>query len=298
MVNKPKAILAGPFIGELFWEIFRFAPIVLYKKFIEYKNEADLIVWTRPDRFDIYGNASNILVPLRLDENNYTQDCYSMTGFSESEYNNLSKLIRFNFEERYDIIEHIYPNISNRNYCNKFQFYNKKCSYEYFPRLENKKIVDETISPDKKIIVLAPRYRKGLSRNWDKWQEFYDLLSETDLVNKFQFVICGKEPDYIKDEKNRFLDINYFPKNEDVSLIGYTIEIIKKSILTVGSQSGIPNISLLLKVPVLEWGHEKKFHTIDYNVFNTPVDFIEDYNYSLEPKIIIEKMEKILGRIK
>ena len=167
--------------------------------------------------------------------------------------------------------------------------------FKYSPRNENKKLIDDKIITDKKIVVLAPRYRKGMKRNWAYWQELYDMIySNKNLINKYEFVICGKYPDCIPDKYYRFLDINNFPKTKDTSLIGLTIEIMKKAYYTIGSQSGIPNISLLFNVPALEWGHQKRLHTIDYNIHKTKVTFLEDMKYCLKPEIIYKEIIKVL----
>jgi hypothetical protein len=111
------------------------------------------------------------------------------------------------------------------------------------------------------------------------------------LKDKFEFIICGRKPDYIPDE--RFLDINNF--KIEGTLIGITIELIKKAKLVVGSQSAIPSLALLLKTPVLQWGHNRKILTTDeYNPFHTQNNFIDDSKYNREAKIILEEMKKII----
>jgi len=55
-----KAYLFGPFFGELSWEYFRFAPYAIYLKKIS--PDIKMIVFTRPSRFDLYGQYADILV--------------------------------------------------------------------------------------------------------------------------------------------------------------------------------------------------------------------------------------------
>ena len=167
-------------------------------------------------------------------------------------------------------------------------------NYDYLPRKSNQEIIQKYMN-GKPVVILAPRYREGLKRNWSYWDQLYDMIWETkELIEKYNFIICGRYPDYIPDYKNRFLDINKMDQNINTSLIGLTIECMKKSILTIGSQSAIPNISLLFDVPVLEWGHQKYLHTVTYNIKNTKITFLEDLTYSISPKIIYHEIIKIL----
>jgi hypothetical protein len=71
-------------------------------------------------------------------------------------------------------------------------------------------------------------------------------------MDNYEFILCGKEGEYIKDERNRFLDINNIQLNDNTSLIGILLSLMDKSILTIGSQSAIPNLSLLKKIKVIE----------------------------------------------
>ena len=85
-------------------------------------------------------------------------------------------------------------------------------------------------------------------------------------MNDFNFILCGKSGEYIPDKKNRFYDINKIEVNEQSSLVGLLLVALQRAVFTVSSQSAIPNISLLLGTPVLEWGHQKKLHESVYNV--------------------------------
>jgi hypothetical protein len=82
--------------------------------------------------------------------------------------------------------------------------------------------------------------------------------------------------------------------SDSVSHAGITIEFLKIALLTVGSQSSVPLLSLLLKTPCLMWGHQRYLHTVSYNVLKTPVVFLDDENYTLSPKIIFDKIVEVL----
>jgi hypothetical protein len=294
---KEKVLLAGPCLGELWWDFERFAPYVFWKK-KELEQEHGKIMLAcldRRDRFDIWGMNSDVLVPLDIpgDGSIYKQDCFRLTNFPIARYNMLLENFRKHYSN-YEILEHIYPKIDNKEFLNKQQFPKDKKLYDFIPRASNKQLIDSYLKTEKPIVAIAPRFRAGFPRNWSYWIKLYDFIDHSKELKNYCFVICGKDPDYVPDKQGRFHDVNKIKLNGSSSLIGITIELLKKSILTVGSQSSIPNISLLLGTPTLEWGDQKKFHSVDYNIRNTAVTFIEDIHYRLDPKIIGLEMVKIL----
>jgi len=294
---KEKIILAGPILGELWWEFERFAPYVFWrKKELEQKHgKIMLSCLTRRDRFDIWGINCDILVPLDIPGDGliYKQDCFRLTNFPIARYNILLENFQKHYSN-YEILEYIYPKIDGKEFLNKHQFPNDKKLYDFTPRASNKQLIDNYIKTENPIIALAPRFRNGFPRNWSYWTKFYDLIGREKELEKYCFVICGKDPDYVPDRQDRFYDVNKIKLDGSSSLIGITIELIKKSILLVGSQSSLPNISLLLGTEVLEWGDQKENHTVKYNVRNTPVTFIEDMQYRLDPRTVVLEMMKIL----
>jgi len=291
-----KAILLGPCIGELFWEFARFSPILPYYHKKYHKQNVKFIVMTRQDRFDMYGMYADILVPLRIDGDGskFKADCFRLMGYSIDKYKNIVKRFNKQYRKRFDVLEHIYPKLENKRFAQKQQFPKTNMAFKWKPRIENERAINSYIKNDKPIVVLAPRYRKGMKRNWPYWSQLYDLIYNSDMYNRYNFVICGKSPDYIPDEKDRFYDINKIKLTNEISTIGLTIDIIKKSDLTIGSQSGIPNISMLLGTNVITWGHQKKLHEKVYNIKNTPIHFIEDMKYKLESNKVFNKMIKLL----
>lgn len=296
---KEKAIICGPFISENGWEILRLCPYCLWVKLKKYKNQnVKMIVYTRPDRFDLYGEIADVLVPLRIegDYEKYKGNCFRLDGFPDKEYKKLIDKIYSKYKDQYDILEHIYPDVSKAKYSFKNQYPQKHMIHKFYPRKRNLELVNTFLNNNKKNIVLAPRFRKGFKRNWPHWVNLYDLIVENKLHEKYNFIICGKEPEYIKDPHNRLLDINSIVLDNDSSLIGVTIETIKKSVLTVGSQSAIPNLSLSVGTKVLEWGDQKFFHSKLYNFHNIPITFIEDPKYNIEPKLILKSIIKTLKK--
>ncbi len=291
---KEKAILFGPMIGELGWCILRFSSLLPYykKHYPDYK----FIIFTRPDRFDLWGEHCDILVPLKIEGDGikYKPDCYRLIGFPVDEYKKLANRFYNQFAKKFDIVKHIYPNIDGKNFANKNQYPQKQFKYKWKPRVANYNVIQKYLPLDKETIILAPRYRNGMRRNWPHWDKLYDLIYSSDLYKKYNFIICGKSPDYVIDSKNRFYDINKIELNSDISTIGLTIEAIKRSVLTVGSQSGIPNLSMMLGVPVLEWGHQRQQHELTYNIKKTKIYFLDDMKYNIDPLVIFNKMKDIL----
>jgi hypothetical protein len=258
-------------VGELGWELLRFAPYVLWYKT---KNpDCKLIVQTRVDRFDLYGKYCDQFVPLILDDN-YIQNCFGLTGLKNNEYNNLIKSLNEKFYQNYSIKKCIYPVIEGKQFTRKDQFKLNEMIYDFKPRDNNFLVCDKFITSSKPLVVLAPRYRKNVYRNWNQWDSFYDMIYEDSFLRQFDFVICGKHPDYVVDKKGRFYDINDISQSEDISLIGITIAILKRAILTVGTQSSIPNLSNLVGTSTLQWGHQQHQHEKVYNVKKTKTHFI------------------------
>lgn len=296
-----KAILFGPCIGELYWEVARFAMILPYYKQQKYKNQQiKYIVLTREERFDLYGKNANILVPLRIsgDYSKYQPNCYRLDGFPISDYKSIASKFYTNYLKEYSIIEHIYPDISKKQFLNKNQFDQKKMIFDFKPRKENYRLVDEYLSNNSKpIVILAPRYRKGFARNWHKWPQFYDLLfQDKQLMNEYTFVLCGKPGEYIPDKKHRFYDMNDISLTSNSSKVGLLLVMLERSCFVCGSQSAIPNLGLLFKKEVLEFGHQKTLHTVTYNLFNTPVTFIENKNYDIDPLVFFKRFKKVISK--
>ena len=80
----------------------------------------------------------------------------------------------------------------------------------------------------------------------------------------------------------------------NTSISGLTIAAIKRSVLTVGSQSGIPNLSNLIGTPTLQWGNQKHLHEKVYNVKNTQTIFLDDHEFKIPCEKVVDHMKKFL----
>ena len=300
---KEKAIIVGPCIGEFYWEAARFASHIIWKRKVQYPDkEIKFIVMTRNDRYDLYGLHADKIVGIELNNQvkDLNQNGYRLDNFPMEQYKVMIDHFRSICEQvyQYEVIEHIYPDISKAQFCNREQYKKEEMVYEFLPRRSNKQTIDFFIKDKNPLVILAPRYRQNMKRNWIYWQELYNLIDQSDLKKDFIFLICGNPGSYTPDKNKRFLDINDFQKSPYTSLSGLLIEALKKAILTIGSQSAIPNLSLLFGTEVLEWGHQKQWHTVDYNVFNTPITFLDDLTYDIKPEIVFEQVQNILRRIR
>ena len=296
LVKKTKVIVAGPCYGELFWEFFRFAPYIFAIK--RDNPELGLVVHTREERYDIYGEWADAFIPLQLPKiDNMFPDCFRLTNLPPFEKIQIEMNALRQLTPKYDIIYCTRPDISDKEFCNKDQFPMQLRLFDYKVRKENIKLVDKMLDPNKPIIVLAPRFRKGFKRNWPYWNEFYDMIFFDKSLERFQFVVCGRTEEMYADPLKRFIDINDFDYPPNTSLIGVTMEILKRAKLTIGSQSAIPNISLIMGTPVLQWGNQKDLHTKTYNIYKTQVEFIEDMEFKLDPKIVFQKAKEFFEKI-
>ena len=297
---KEKAILLGPCVGEFFWEFLRFSPILPYLKTRKYKKQnIKYIVLTREERFDIYGRVADILIPLQVPNDYKTMwpNCYRLMGLEGSQYHEIAKIFKDKYKEKYEIVEHLYPDIKKANFCNKNQYSPKNMIYEWFPRKRNEELVEAYLPKDKPLVVVSPRFRGDLKRNWPHWEKFFDMVAgDSYLMDHFNFILCGKRGEYISDTKKRFLDLNDIQYDKQSSLAGLLLATMSRAYFTVGSQSAIPNISLLYGVEALEFGNQKVLHTKTYNVKNTPVTFLDDIKFKLEPKVLFKTFKECLQK--
>ena len=167
--------------------------------------------------------------------------------------------------------------------------------FNYAPRQKNYDLVHKYLPNEKPLVVSVPRYRAGFKRNWKRWHDFYDCIVKDEfLMDSYDFIICGKKGEYVPDPKDRFLDMNKIKLEDGASLIGLLLVIMENSVFTFGSQSAIPNISLLYKVEVLEFGCQKNLHTKTYNIHNSKITFVENRGYDIEVREIFKKFRGLL----
>lgn len=263
MKSNP-TILFGPFIGELNWEFYHFAPYAIHLK--KKTPEIKIIVLTRPERFDLYGKYSNVLVPLYLKNNEEdNQNKFMLNNFTHENYINLIRMfyLKFQIRDTLDIKKHYYPDIKGFRYQIKWQFPRHSMDYNFAPR-EGNEIVIKDIDTNNLI--------------------FLDSLSfKSEHVEKI-----------IKDLKALGLNIIDYYELEDLfenaglknsTLIGSAISLIKKCSFVIGNlNSSLSRLSLLLKTPVL---------SLDEKLTNDAIHLINPKNTDIvKTDNIIKGVEK------
>jgi hypothetical protein len=207
MTSKPKAYLIGPFFGELHWEYFRFSPYVIHLK----KREPDIqiVVMTRPERFDFYGKYADVLVPLNIkNDDMYSQQAFKLIGFDNNIANELCDIFRISYKKKYSIVKHIVPDFLSFRYKIKWQFPRDCMDYDFYPRKSNIKSINNMFK-SKKIVIADEGYTYKTEKynvidikNLKKWIEpisenkkvtYYGCLIH--LLKRSKFVISNLRSD-------------------------------------------------------------------------------------------------------
>lgn len=243
--KRNKVFLVGPFIGELSWEFYRFAPYIIHLK--KENPTKKIIVFTRPSRFDLYGVYADILVPLKLiNDDREKQIGFTIEGFTGTSYSLLSKAFTTKYRKRFKVIDHIHPDISRFYYKLKWQYPRSLMDYDFKPRIANSKYVE--------------KYSDRIV--------FYNDLNERDSS-------CLKE--YDVQFSSVFFEETTLTQQDghNITYLGCLIELIRKCKFVVSSfDSYIAHLSLLLKTPVI------------IPVINTPIDAVKLCNPFKTPFII------------
>jgi hypothetical protein len=218
VVGSKQAFIFGPFIGELYWEAFRFAPyaISLKKRFPQHF----LVVFTRPRSFDLYGQYADILVPLKIKEGMYVAEKFKLKAYPISEYRALESYIKRVYLNMFEITDHFVPRIDGFMWKVKWQYPRKYMDYSFLPRKRNSFLVEKFYGGDDNIV----------------------LTTESNVVLADYNVIQAK--DFLKNINN------YLDKN--CSSLGCLIEMIKKCKFVISNfENDLARLSVLLKKDVI-----------------------------------------------
>jgi hypothetical protein len=243
--GSKKAFIFGPFIGELYWEAYRFAPYCIsLKKRFRYHH---IVVFTRPEHFDLYGQYADILVPLKIKEGMYFAEKFKLKAYPLSEYKALCSYIKRTYQTLFDIEDHFFPRIDGFMWKVKWQLPRSYMNYDFRPRKGNIKAVEEVYGKFEKIV----------------------LTTEPDVELENYHVI--KMDDFFKD-----MDL-YFGRH--VTWLGCLIELIKRCEFSITNcEDNLGKFSLLLNKPVIAVNEKLSDDTIHLmNPHDTIVIKCKDY---------------------
>ena len=267
------AFLFGPFIGNLTYELFSYAPHAINIK--KENPDSNLIVYTRPERLDLYGKYADILIPLRIkNDSDVLQHKYLLSGLSKSNYDKMIQLFKRKYRDHYDIKDHIYPDITNYKSHNKWQFSRHMLNYEFKPRSDNKKLINKHIKLNKNRYIVVDL--SGLYLD----ESFYYIEELDRILDKDIMFICynpNKLNTNLIFSSRNILDLNILKYDIKTSLIGCLILCIKKALFTISNNfSDATQLSLLLGTKlVINRDYSDDFLKI-INPLNTEVSrFIE-----------------------
>jgi len=216
---KKPVYLFGPFVGELSWEFYRFAPYAITIK-KEHPN-IPLVVFTRPERFDLYGKYADILVPLRIpNDANIQKNCFTMKSLMVKDYNRIARTFASRYKRRFQIVKHYYPDISTWRYKLKWQFPRRLMNYDFKARDKNLHIAKRLIKRNNFII----------DNNIIQSNDISEGINITDLMNQ----ISNRTDDY------------------DTTVLGTMIEVLKLCRFIVGNlESDLSHLAILLGKPLI-----------------------------------------------
>jgi len=196
-----KAILFGPFVGELAWEMFRFAPYAIYLK---KKSNVKTIIFTRQNRFDMYGQYADILVPLKMSNKDSDSSCFGLKGTSHYEIDFLATIFKQKYETNFEIIEHLYPNVKSYARKVKWQFPRRLMDYSFCPRAENKKKIIKYLDGNPLVLVDLSQFTREM-----KETILYQLINVKTTTECNMVVFDPKFPNSLR---MRFPTINLITK--------------------------------------------------------------------------------------
>jgi len=262
--REEHAFLFGPFVGALDWEFYRFAPYAIYLK--KLNPHIKMIVLTREDRFDLYGQYADILVPLKIkDDSELECNNFKCNSLSLSSYKTIKKLFRKSYEERF-VIDHQYiPDIESFRYKLKWQFPRYNMDYNFRPRSSNIDII--------KNIGLNFENLVFIDLSWIN----NDVIKE-DIIKKLDFNFIEYD-DFVSRINNNII------KNKS-SLLGCIIYLLNIVQLVIGNlQSPVTKLSLLLR---------KNLICLNESLNADSIHLLNPFNINIS---LCENIEDVKGKI-
>lgn len=238
-----KAFLFGPFLGELSWEFYRFAPYAVYLK--KHNPDVKVIVLTREERFDLYGKYADILVPLRIrNEDFFPKRQFGLKGYETAYYDTIKKYFYEKYDKRFDIIDHFCPLVHGWRRKIKWQFPRDKMCYDFQPP-----------------------------------ERIYDLVNE--IVRSDDVIIDNEAVGYIDMHNCREINATDLFRNIN---IGIVIEALKRCEYVIGNMKfDLSHLAILLKKPLISLNEKLSDDSIHLlNPFKTPVIKCKNLNEGVD----------------
>lgn len=251
MSSKPNVYLFGPFIGSLEYEFFRFSPYAIYLKKIDPLTK--IIVLTRPERFDLYGQFANILIPLQVDSNKQQID-FKVDGFNIKKYRHYVEWFKEKYSIKYFIIDHFFPSIEDYRYKIKWQFPRLQMDYDFRPRQKNIDIVNKLNLKD-----------QLLDLSWILDPEIKKLVKNELINEKYVFT----------DLEELVLEIQDQVDNINTTILGCIIEVIRKTSRIIGNLSSpLSHLGIVMKKHLITINESYDYDTIKLlNPFHTAITY-------------------------
>lgn len=275
-----KTYLFGPFVGELSWEMFAFAPYAIY---LRRRENANIIVFSRSDRFDLYGAYANTLVPLSLNGNKEDQDCFTLKGLQFYDYKMLADIFFNKYNEKLTIKEHIYPEIRDFRYRLKWQLPRYKMDYDFRPRMENNEVIGNLINGKRCIFVDLSWLDNPNAR-----AVILDQVTDSLNSHDYSIMVHGME---LKRETNNVVSLDQLQIEKNCSLLGYIISSLRKSAICIGNLSSeASHMAILLDVPLVTISESKNQDEI--NLMNPKRTNIFHVNFHNDDLTVIQNILK------
>lgn len=298
-LKRYSRILFGPFVGELGWEIKRWAGFIRWFKL---KNPNIIVeVCTRENRKELYTNCVDAVTTFEIEDDydKYRPNQYNLDFYPDEKYQILLQYIKTTYPD-YHIFE------SPRRTGNKNYFDPAKMDFNFNPTDPSIILVNTILKQnDSKIpIVISPRHRIDMKktsglRNWvdSYWNDLYNLIERH---KKYVALVVGFGDTYKKpnqDNSSCYCLEHYIDESSGINSMGLVLAAIKKAKVMIGQQSALPILANHIGTPTIMWGHEQHRHQVLENPLNTRCIFIPERttDYCTNPSIIYESIQKILG---
>ncbi len=295
-------IIFGPFIGELGWEIMRWSGFI--RRYKKINKNVDVVIATRKDRYDLYSDVFDKfeLFDIEYDNTMTQQNCYHNLNLPTVMKEELISKIRKN-HPGYSFI------LPEQFGCHKNVFEFSEMDFKYNPTGRNAEVAKKmSFRNTKKLpsVCITSRFRTYMTdelstlRNWGgsnckkNWEKLFELI---ELDEKIFAYVLGASPTYCKAPNTyaHVINIEDFIEDE-TSNIGLTIEAIKASDMTVGSQTAAIVLSNLLKTKTMFWGNQVSRLAEDENIFQTRCIGLSDKNYDkYSPEDIYNLIKENIG---